>query len=231
MNWKEIKVNIENTGFLYKGEAVFKEFISVLKFHEPGIAPVEDNDGWYHIKVDGQAIYNKRYTKAFGYYFDCASVVDAKKWFHIDISGKRIYTEDYAWCGNYQQCLCTVRNNKSEYFHIDIKGEPAYKERYIYAGDYYDNICCVKTSKGWKHIQTDGSDLNGKYFQDLGVFHKGFATARDNKGWFHIDKDGNEIYDQRYLSIEPFYNSFALVTKFDFQKIIIDERGNEVISL
>jgi dsRNA-specific ribonuclease len=30
----------------------------------------------------------------------------------------------------------------------------------------------------------DGENLNGKYFFDLGVFHKGFSTAKDEEGWF-----------------------------------------------
>jgi hypothetical protein len=59
----------------------------------------------------------------------------------------------------------------------------------------------------------------------LGIFHKNIATAKDKNGWFHIDKNGNEVYKNRYLSIEPFYNGFALVTTFENEKIIIDEKG------
>jgi hypothetical protein len=65
----------------------------------------------------------------------------------------------------------------------------------------------------------------------LGIFHKNFATAKDKNGWHHIDKIGNQIYKERYLAIEPFYNGFALVTQFDNQKIIIDERGKKIITV
>jgi hypothetical protein len=66
-------------------------------------------------------------------------------------------------------------------------------------------------------------------FLDLGVFHKNFATAKDTGGWHHIDKRGRELYAQRYLAVEPFYNGYALVTQFDNQKVIIDEKGREVL--
>ncbi|MDR0798543.1 MAG: hypothetical protein LBN18_02115 [Dysgonamonadaceae bacterium] len=67
----------------------------------------------------------------------------------------------------------------------------------------------------------------------LGMFckHKNFATAKDKDGWFHIDKNGNEVYRERYLAIEPFYNGFALVTQFDEQKIIIDEKGIKILEI
>jgi hypothetical protein len=71
--------------------------------------------------------------------------------------------------------------------------------------------------------------LNGKRFIDLGVFHKGFATAKDTNGWYHIDIQGNEVYKQRYQIVEPFYNGFALVTDFDGNKLIINEKGEKVL--
>ncbi|MBK6330994.1 MAG: WG repeat-containing protein [Bacteroidetes bacterium] len=66
---------------------------------------------------------------------------------------------------------------------------------------------------------------------DLGIFHKNFATAKDKEGWHHIDKEGKEIYKVRYASIEPFYNGFALVTQFDNQKVIINEKGKPILKV
>ena len=73
--------------------------------------------------------------------------------------------------------------------------------------------------------------MNGKYFCDLGVFHKGFATAKDDEGWFHIDAAGNALYSHRYLAVEPFYNGFSLVTKADGRQEIINEKGGIVLCL
>ncbi len=79
------------------------------------------------------------------------------------------------------------------------------------------------------HVDGRGLPLNGKLFNDLGVFHKGFATAKDSRGWFHIDVQGNELYSERYLIAEPFYNGFALVTDFDGNKLIINEQGEMIL--
>lgn len=224
MKWNDIDINEAGTAFIYEGAKLFgRDYLAVMKFHEPGLAPVKDESGWYHINLQGEPTYHKRYDRAFGYYFDRAAVVSGKSYFHILPDGQCVYKEDYAWVGNYQQKLCVVRNISNQYFHIDMDGQPVYPERYQYAGDFYENCASVKDKKGWKHIWLDGSDLNGKYFLDLGVFHKGYATAKDEKGWFHIDKRGNALYQKRYLAVEPFYNGVALMTGFSGDKVWIEE--------
>jgi len=77
----------------------------------------------------------------------------------------------------------------------------------------------------------DGSDLNGNYFLNLGVFHKGFATAKDENGWFHINKEGTAAYSERYWSMEPFYNVLALVAVFRGNRIIINEVGKKACEI
>jgi hypothetical protein len=230
MNWKDIKISADSTHFLLNEINVFnKKFIEVLKFHAPGIAPVLDETGAYHIDTKGNPLYIERYDRSFGFYCNNAAVTTHNKWFHIDIQGKRIYSESYAWTGNYQEDICTVRTTEGLYFHIDLQGKPCYNERYMYAGDFKDGIACVKLLNGyWKHIDTNGNFINDKSFVDLGVFHKNFATARDENGWFHINKHGNELYSERYLIVEPFYNGQALVTGFDLKKKIVDEIGKTI---
>ena len=231
MNWQDIQVSADNTHFIYETKQVFdKQFIEVLKFHSPGIAPVKDNSGSYHIDTIGKPIYSDRYERTFGYYCNRAAVLIQDNWFHIDDQGSRVYEQVYNWVGNYQENLCTVRSKNGTYFHIDLNGNRTYDEPYRYAGDYKDGYACVKLPNGlYCHIDILGKTLYNKVFNDIGVFHKNFATAKDESGWFHIDKKGTELYSQRYLEIEPFYNGCALVTLFDNKKLIIDERGNNVL--
>ena len=233
MNWQNIKVSDDNTHFLFKGKPIFdKTFIEVLKFHSPGLAPVLDNSGAYHINVKGKELYKNRYVRTFGFYCNRASVVENISWFHINEKGKRVYTSNYLWTGNYQENICTVRNPNNQYFHIDLNGNRIYLENYIYAGDYKDGIACVKSQDGlYRHIDNKGKFINDKSYLDLGVFHKNFATAKDENGWFHINKRGSELYKDRYQIIEPFYNGFALVTTFENEKIIIDEKGLKILTV
>jgi hypothetical protein len=219
--------------FTFKGKMVFKTFINALKFHEPGLAPVQDETGWYHINTEGKAIYNQRYKRTFGYYFNLAAVIDKdNNWFHIDAKGQRIYSQKFSWCGNFQENLCTVRDFNGNYFHINKNVERIYNRNYRYAGDFKDGYAAVRINNGlYKHIDYGGNDLNGKLFKDLGVYHKSYATAKDETGWFHIDKEGKEIYKERYALIEPFYNGFALVESFDGKKFIINEKGEIILKI
>ena len=233
MKYNEIKISENETHFIYNGEKLFdKEFKQVLKFHAEGLAPVCDETGWYHINLKGEAINKERYDRTFGYYFEKAAVIKNNKWYHIDKQGNRIYKNNFAWCGNYQENICTVRDFNNKYYHIDSNGLEIYPDKYRYAGDFKDGFAVVKLENGLcKHIDKQGNDLNGKLFKDLGVFHKSYATAKDEKGWFHIDRNGNKLYDERYLAIEPFYNGFSLVENFENKKLIIDETGKKIIEI
>lgn len=233
MNWHEIKVSADNTHFLFDNQPIFgKYFDAILKFHAPGIAPVKDTTGAYHIDANGNPCYSNRYQRTFGYYCNRAAVNTDENWFHLNERGGKAYEEVFSWTGNYQENICSVRNMDNRYFHIDLNGSKIYSESYNYCGDFKDGYACVKQSDGlWCHININGNRLNGMDFLDLGVFHKNYATAMDNIGWFHIDKAGRELYKQRYLAVEPFYNGYALATKFDYQKVIVDEFGNEILEV
>lgn len=233
MNWKEIAVAKDNKSFLYNGKQVFnKTFIEVLKFHAPGLAPVQDESGAYHIDTSGTPLYKERYTRSFGYYCNRAAVSKDGHWLHLTETGERAYLKSFKWTGNFQENVCTVRNKHNRYFHIDLNGDKLYQETYVYAGDYKDGIACVKKDNGkFKHIDMNGNNLNALEFLDLGIFHKNFATAKAEEGWFHIDKSGKPLYTNRYLIVEPFYNGQALVTNLDGGKAVIDERGKEILEV
>lgn len=233
MNWQDIKVSADNTHFLFGGKPVFgRKFIEVIKFHSPGLAPVKDDSGSYHIEVSGKQLYTDRFTRTFGYYCNRAAVVHGSEWFHLTEKGTRAYKHAFGWAGNYQENLCAIRDTNKRYYHIDLDGKKVYKDTFVFCGDFKDGYACVKTDKGYyKHLDTKGNFLNEREFLDLGTFHKNFATAKDDNGWHHIDKNGKGLYNQRYLAIEPFYNGFAVVTEFDNNKVIIDEQGQKIISV
>lgn len=230
-DWKQIKDNQTEKQFYYNGNPVFKKFISILKFHEPGLAPVQDETGWYHINAKGENLYTQRYERAFGFYCSRAAVISKDGWLHINTDGVSAYNQIHSWCGNFQENICTVRDDK-DYYHINTEGARLYEEKFLYAGDFRDGIACVKCKDNlWRHIKADGNFLNGKGFLDLGVFHKNIAPARDENGFFHSDLNGNPLYKERYMIIEDFYNGSALVTDFNWNKKIINEKGEVVLCL
>ena len=207
-------------------------FLHILKFHSPGLAPVRDLSGAYHINLFGDPLYSKRYHKTFGYYCDRAAVVDKKGWFHILSDGSPLYKKRYAWCGNFQENLCTVKDFNRNYFHINTEGETLYLTTYSYTGDFHDGVAVVQAADGLHyHIDTSGNKVHPKGFLDLDIFHKGFARAKNELGWFHVDHKGNPLYSTRYAMIEPFYNGHARVENEEGSLLLIDEEGNVIQEL
>lgn len=227
---EEIKISPCQTYHIRNNKPLYqKRFDEVLKFHAPLIAPVKDNTGAYHIDIEGEAIYQQRYNRTFGFYCNIAAVESKNGAFHILPSGLELYPEKYSWCGNYQENICAVRDFNNRFFHINEYGELLYEKKYCYVGDFKDGIAVIWADNGMcTHIDIHGTYIHNKWYKDLDVFHKGFARARDDSGWLHIDRQGNQIYQSRFKHIEPFYNGKALVESYDDSTNIIDEKGSLV---
>ncbi len=231
--WNDTTVSKDKTYHIYKNNPLYSQrFKEVLKFHHPGLAPVVDSSGAYHINMDGSPAYKERFLRTFGYYEERAAVSSDMGWYHILSDGKPLYPQRYSFCGNYQYQRCVVRDNANRYFHINLKGERVYESNYCYVGDFKDDYAVVRLPSGrCKHIDTHGNFLNNKSFLDLDVFHKGFARCKDQQGWFHSDISGSSIYEQRFNWVEPFYNGQALVETKEGKKKIIDETGSTIMVL
>jgi hypothetical protein len=209
-----------------------QRFDEVLPFHAPGLAPVRlGNEAW-HIGPDGQAAYERRFHRTFGFYEGRAAVVAAAGWHHIHPDGGDLYATRYAWAGNFQEGRCTVRQPDGAYLHIDAEGTPLYGQRWRYAGDFRDGVAVVQADDGRSsHIDRDGLFVHLCWFLDMDVFHKGYARAKDGSGWMHIDRAGRALYARRFAFVEPFYNGQARVGRFDGALEVIDESGVCVIEL
>jgi ubiquinone/menaquinone biosynthesis C-methylase UbiE len=233
MSWRDSRVAPDGTHHILNGSPLYTErFDQVLKFHEPGLAPVlRGSDAW-HIQPDGSEAYSRRFNRSFGFYEGLAAVVSSSGWHHIRPDGTDLYGARYAWCGNFQGGRCTVREHAGRYFHLKADGTPAYGSKWRYAGDFRDGVAVVQSDHGRStHIDLDGEPIHDEWFLDLDVFHKGLARARDEGGWTHIDNHGRPIYRRRFAAVEPFYNGQARVERFDGGLEVIDESGRQVVEL
>ncbi|PWI47105.1 methyltransferase [Candidatus Heimdallarchaeota archaeon B3_Heim] len=227
MDLKDIIIASDESHHLYKRKPMYSQrFRKVLKFHPPGFAPVYDDTGTYHIRMDGTPAYRKRFIATFGFYYSLAAVITQNGWTHINPSGEYVYNERHSWVGNYQYGYCAIRDKKGYYFHIDMQGSPLYSEKHLYAGDFRDGIAVVRLKNGLcTHIDPQGKIIHNKMFEDLDVYHKGFARAHERNGWFHIDVNGNPVYTEKYLMVEPFYNGQSLVHRYNGEVGVINEQG------
>ena len=231
--WREYRLSQDLSHHVIGDSPAYPaRFLEVQKFHAPGLAPVRDASGSYHITPNGSPAYAARHLRTFGFYEDRAAVHSAAGWHHIMPDGSALYPERYDWCGNFQDGRCPVRLRDSRYFHIKRDGAPAYDARYRYAGDFRDGCAVVQRDDGMHtHVDADGVPLHGRWFLDLDVFHKNHARARDAQGWHHVDARGQPLYDRRFQNVEPFYNGQSRVEGFDGSLSVIDETGATLIEL
>lgn len=233
MDWKVVQISEDGTHHVMHGQPVYgTRFNEVLAFHAPGLAPVRKNGEAWHINIKGMQVYKQRFIRTFGFYERLAAVISADGWHHINPTGDDAYLDRYAWCGNFQEGCCTVRDEENNYFHITESGTPLYADRWNYAGDFRDGFAVVQASHGRStHINGKGHLVHGCWFLDLDVFHKGFARARDEDGWMHIDRTGSPAHRRRFASVEPFYNGQARVERFDGGLEIFNEHGERIVEL
>lgn len=233
MSWADIELASSGTHHLRGGEPLYAaRFDAVGKFHAPGLAPVRVGSEAWHIDVEGRPAYEHRFHATFGFYEARAAVDDGEAWFHIDRHGRAIGPARHAWCGNFQEGRAVVRGRQGEHFHVDEYGQPTYAARWRYVGDYRDGRAVVQSALGLStHIDRAGALVHGTWFEDLDVYHKGWARARDTGGWMHVDAQGCVGYRRRFASVEPFYNGQARVETFEGALELIDERGETIVEL
>lgn len=228
MTWRESTIAADGTHHCIDGRALYSaRFQRVQKFHEPGLAPVVDATGAFHITVDGLAVYSTRFLQTWGFYEGRAAVQDEQGWFHILADGRELAKERFDWCGNFQGHRCAVRSHDGRYFHLTESGSPAYAARFLYAGDFRDGSAVIRCPERGlcTHIDPDGRWVHRQWYLDLDVYHKGYARARDRSGWFHVDPAGLPITPHRYAEVEPFYNGQARVLTHAGEYQVVDERG------
>ncbi|MDP3923081.1 MAG: methyltransferase [Hydrogenophaga sp.] len=233
MNWADMVVSPSGTHHLWSNTPAYSErFDEVLKFHSPGLAPVRCAGLAWHIQPDGTPAYVSRFKRTFGFYEGLAAVVTKDRAFHITPDGEAAYSERYNWCGNFQEGRCPVRTSDGTYLHITQDGRPAYTEHWRYVGDFRDGVAVVQSDDGLStHINMHGVKLHDVWFEDLDVFHKGFARAKDSRGWMHINTNGRSNYERRFASVEPFYNGQSRVETLCSGLEVIDELGFTVAVL
>ena len=230
MTWAQTTVAADGTHHVLAGQPLYAaRFQHVQKFHAPGLAPVVDPTGAFHVDVAGRPAYSARFRQAWGFYDGRAAVEGEAGWLHIFPDGVPLSDHRYAWCGNFQGGLCTVRGKDGHYWHITRAGQPAYAERYLYAGDFRDGAAVVRCpERGCSHVNPEGRLLHSRWFLNLDVFHKGYARARDALGWFHVGPDGLPSYARRFAAVEPFYNGTALCESMEGERMLVEPSGRTV---
>ncbi|MEB0141250.1 MULTISPECIES: WG repeat-containing protein [unclassified Undibacterium] len=206
MNWRNVLISEDATHHVINGVPAYDlRFDEVLKFHEPGLAPVQNAHLAWHIDANGRAAYQRHFRRTFGFYEGFAAVISANGWHHIRPDGVDLTSTRYEWCGNFQEGRCAVRQVGGSYHHILSNGLRFYDQCWRYTGDFKDGIAVVQSNDGQStHIDRAGNLIHENWFLDLDVFHKGYARAKFASGWAHIDRLGRAIYLRRFPHLSDY---------------------------
>ena len=172
-SWRQSTVAPCGSHHVLAGRPLYAaRFDEVLKFHEPGLAPVRLGGEAWHIDVVGAPAYRQRFRQTFGFYNHRAAVEARDGWCHIRPEGSFVSSTRFAWCGNYQEARCTVRDADGLFLHLDLEGSPVGTERHLYAGDFRDGLAVVRgRSDGLcTHVDRSGKETHRIRFLDLDVF-------------------------------------------------------------
>ena len=111
--WREYALSADGTHHVHLGcPAYERRFIEALKFHAPGLAPVIDASGAYHITVRRKPrLRGTPPLRTFGFYEGIAAC-PFNRWLapQSGPTARRSYQQRYQWCGNFQEARCPVRD-------------------------------------------------------------------------------------------------------------------------
>ena len=162
IDWKNTTIAPDRSHHLYRKTPFYKDrFEFVMKYHEPGLAPVYVGNESWHIDVFGKPAYNNRFWKVFGFYGGLAAFEEQNGWAHLLPDGTAAYDVRYEWCGNFQGGLCTVRLAEGLYRHIHKNGKSAYEdvEEYKRRSPAW-NTHKMKNTPLLVHTNTNDADVN-----------------------------------------------------------------------
>ena len=226
----DIRIAPNNDYHILEGRSLYPQrYQKVMNFRHPGLAPVLDESGAFHIDIQGREAYGRKFTETFELYEGVAAVRDKGEWYHIDTRGKSIYRDRYRWCGNFHEGRSAVRDRDGRYFHITQEGIRLSTVGYSYVSDFRDEVAVVYNKEGkGSHIDIKGSFIHPYWYNQLDVFHNRFARAKDEQGWFHVTQQGLPAYDTRFASLEIFCNGHARAETLKGKLVVINEMGSEV---
>lgn len=202
----------------YSGNNIFdRYFTQAFGFYE-GLATVCDEQGFFHIKLDGTDVYSHRYAWCGNFVENKCPVCDFEgNYFHISINGDRLYKENFSYVGDFKYgiAVAILKNGKS--IHIFENGTRVHHMEYDALYPYHKGYAVAKDSKGFFHIDKAGKELYKERYAELEPFYNNKAFATDfygNKLVIDYDSLKTEQHSEYFLLDDELvkknmYNTFA----------------------
>ena len=173
-------VEFDNKAFfidLHNKKPFDRVFLKAYGFYEQ-LSAVKDIDGWFHIDINGNDIYQERYSWVGNFGEDKCVVKDFNNnYFHIYSNGKKVYTQHYKYTGDFKYGIAVCINKDGKSTHIDNKGKILHGKYFDELNIFHKGYAIAKDSKGYVHINKKGNELYSKRYKKIEDFYNGYALA------------------------------------------------------
>ncbi len=108
----------------------------------------------------------------------------------------------------------TIDTNGNEFLDQDCT-KPVNRNSYLEMSDFNEGLAPVKNiNSKWGFINRSGKEVIPCQFEDVGLFHNGYARAEIDKGWILINKYGKRVFCSVFDTVEAdFHNGYIAVKK------------------
>ena len=158
-----------------------------------GLAAVEEDGSWFHIKSDGTKAYETSWSWCGNFQQNRCSVRDLEGNFHhIRIDGSRLPGGPYKYPGDFREGFAVVHLYDGKCTHIDFNGEQLHKHFFNDLGVFHKGFAIALDEKGWTHIDTNGLPIYDQRYLFAEPFYNGWALVKDfDENIFHLSENGD----------------------------------------
>lgn len=202
----------------YQYDLGFSSYLAFLPLTEELYA-VQSNEGWNYANRSGELYLTGDYDCASIFYGDLASVTDDTGSWMIDSEGEKQLTlpEGVTQAGAYSEGLVALkRTGGFEYYNPQTK---EFFGNYEEAGRFSDGIVAVKEDGLWKIIDTTGTPISDRTFEDVvlsftgSCYSDGYIIAKSDGVYRFYDRELNPALDFTCEDID-----FCVESVFAFER-------------
>ena len=154
-----------------------RTFIKAYGFYEK-LSAVKDKDGWFHIRIDGDDLYQNRYSWVGNFGENRCVVRDFNNnYFHIDEEGKRVYSQNYNYTGDFKYGIAVIIGKDGKSTHIKSDGVLLHGKFFNELNIFHKGFAITKDNIGYFHINKSGDELYTQRYKKIEDFYNGYALA------------------------------------------------------
>jgi|GEM_PF-1128216 len=174
--------------------AYTRRFRRTFGFYEDRAAVISE-EGWHHIRPDGESLYPERYAWCGNYQGGFCTVRDGEGFYrHLDRGGRPAYPERWRYAGDFRDGLAVVQGSDGRSTHIDAAGHLVHARWFLDLDVFHKGFARARDEAGWMHVDEGGRPIYPHRFAMVEPFYNGQARVQRLDGALEvINEDGTTV--------------------------------------